>query len=109
MKIPANATLLGLLTCLAVLGVIVLSFTGHPLPEVLPALAIAGLSALAGLSIPGPVPAPTVLYAPPTATLSTDPTWTRPVTSAVPASSSSGSHSAIPGMSPVAADLANGA
>lgn len=47
-----HAIVIGILTALATVGIVVLAVLGQPVPDVLPALAIAGLSAIAGLTVP---------------------------------------------------------
>ena len=96
MKTPSNALILGVLTALSLVGIILLPALGHQLPDVLPALGIAGVSALAGLAIPTPAPQP--VPAPPPAVVVPDGGRVGVAAAGV-----------VPGMSPVAADRAAGA
>lgn len=52
MNLSRNAAAIAVLSGLAIIGVIVLIATGHPVPDFLSLIAVSGLGALAGVSLP---------------------------------------------------------
>ena len=66
MKLPIHATIIGVLTAIALVGLIVLAGLGKTQPQILETVALVGVSAMAGLAIPTSTvtAAPVVVSAP---------------------------------------------